>query len=100
MKKQNAPPAAVRMKRTRKLIPKYDHWWRHTCAECGGQFMARRSDAIYCSGRCRARAWRRRCKDRAALIEMQKTERLFDRPLYADSHPQLPPTAPFPWSRS
>ncbi|WP_030753210.1 hypothetical protein [Streptomyces sp. NRRL S-31] len=39
-----------------------------TCPECGQITFAggdRRQDAVYCSGRCRSRAWRRRAARRA-----------------------------------
>ncbi|GAA2904662.1 hypothetical protein GCM10010524_40660 [Streptomyces mexicanus] len=39
-----------------------------TCPECGRITFAggdRRRDAVYCSGRCRSRAWRRRAARRA-----------------------------------
>ncbi|MER6092415.1 hypothetical protein [Streptomyces bluensis] len=39
-----------------------------TCPECGHITFAggdRRRDAVYCSGRCRSRAWRRRTARRA-----------------------------------
>ncbi len=39
-----------------------------TCPECGRITFAgggRRQDAIYCSGRCRSRSWRRRAARRA-----------------------------------
>ncbi|WP_326594342.1 hypothetical protein [Streptomyces sp. NBC_01294] len=39
-----------------------------TCPECGLITFAgggRRQDAVYCSGRCRSRAWRRRAASRA-----------------------------------
>ncbi|WP_055523201.1 hypothetical protein [Streptomyces graminilatus] len=39
-----------------------------TCPECGHMTFAgghRRQDAVYCSGRCRSRAWRRRAARRA-----------------------------------
>ena len=32
------------------------------CAECESHFYPSRSDAIYCSGRCRTRAYRRRSR--------------------------------------
>jgi hypothetical protein len=46
-------------------------WWRHkynfsqrtsTCASCGTTFRMRRTDAKYCSGRCRVAALRRQRK--------------------------------------
>jgi hypothetical protein len=34
-----------------------------TCRGCGATFSQPRSDAVYCSNRCRQRAWRRRAEE-------------------------------------
>jgi hypothetical protein len=64
-----------------KLIPILKTTYVMTCPECGQRFHASRCDAIYCSSRCRVRAWRRRQRDRKHTLEMQEIEPLFDRPL-------------------
>lgn len=65
-----------------KLQPVVRSSYEVLCMACGEWFPASRSDARYCSGRCRSRAFRRRQKERRDLVKMQKTEPLFDRPLY------------------
>lgn len=54
-----------------------DH--RKTCTECTTPFTAKRSDARYCSHKCRQRAYRRRQKEkrreeRARLAELEQLE--------------------------
>jgi len=39
------------------------------CAECGETFTPRRADALYCSGRCRQRAYRKRKADAAPVTD-------------------------------
>lgn len=57
------------------------------CGVCGGWFAAHRSDARWCSGKCRSKAWRMRQKDRKYLAELVKREHLFDSPLDAYDDP-------------
>lgn len=45
-----------------------DTGWRVKCVECGNEFDSKRSDAAYCSGKCRTHA-SRAPKRRATAIE-------------------------------
>jgi|SRR5579872_784263 len=47
---QKLPASPVPIQKSRRT--------RHTCVRCGASFLAKRADAEYCSGRCRARASR------------------------------------------
>ena len=52
---------------------------RTTCTECTTPFIAQRSDARYCSHKCRQRAYRRRQREkrreeRARLAELEQLE--------------------------
>ena len=66
---------------TRALKPVQIKRYRIKCPMCPEWFFSKRSDAIYCSGRCRSRAFRERDKDRRHFAKMQEVEPLFDSPL-------------------
>lgn len=48
-----------------------DHCWSVVCLNCGKTFEAQRSDATYCSGRCRTFYSRRQERKLAAIADLQ-----------------------------
>lgn len=90
----------AQVRRAIKYIPVYETYWEQTCEVCGKRFISSRSDALYDTPACRAKAYRQRKQDRRAMIEMQQSERLFDSPLHPDGNSSLNMKEAFPWSRS
>jgi len=76
------PQAPKAKRQIVRLEPVYQTTYEVFCIMCGDWFTARRSDAKWCSTRCRSRAWRRRQADRRPLEKMVRTEPLFEDPLY------------------
>ena len=38
--------------------------WHITCHECGKDFMAKKSNALYCTNACKQRSYQRNCRIR------------------------------------
>lgn len=56
-----------------------DKCWHVQCANCSNWFYAQRSDATYCSARCRKYASRSPERKRAAMAELQLMGRTANR---------------------
>lgn len=65
-----------------------DFTWRVQCVQCGTRFESRRSDASFCSAKCRV-AYSREIKQfqRDLLNAEYAVQKLLDRPLRSDKSP-------------
>ena len=45
------------------------------CTHCGSSFMPKRSDAIYCSTKCRVYAYRKKIKDSEEMARFMRSQK-------------------------
>src|SRR6516225_6846285 len=55
-----SPACLKKIENARYRAKRYEHPTRRPCATCGQPFRPKRSDGLYCSPRCKQRAYRRR----------------------------------------
>jgi hypothetical protein len=88
----------AQVKRVTRYVPVWETYWEQTCAVCGKKFISTRSDALYDTPACRAKAYRQRKEDRERLLQMQELEPLFGKATTAPADTALDLRRAFPWS--